>query len=245
MALQPRFREYCEIFRDEDVPQTITEEIRGKVYTLDYVHTRVVSVLSANQGNRVFHVYGNPNVSDPQKDAFIVIDAQTQQIVEWGDCAILIDGGGYHFDGNDPENVAKTEVLTRTYLEELIGKELADQYEFVYSSQNFEFVRLINEKKSHERVYMRLDVEGTLVRYGLCNVGRCESMTEFAFDEVKAMENVRKAIGELYPNGIEYARVMDVSVQKIPSGQMAYVYFMEVDTIGFGTHIRRFVVAAE
>ena len=237
--------EYYEVYQDEDAPQTITKEICGKEFTLEYVCTRVLHVLSVNQGNRIFHVYGNPSVHDVQQDAFITVSAKTQQIVAWSDYRDVVDEKGlYKFDPSIPEEAAKAEELSRSHLENLIGKELADQYVAEPGSAGYGFRRYVNGKKTDESIHIVMCADGTLFRYDSFNLGVYEDMTEFVFDEEKGKEVVEEAIQKLYPKGFETIG-WSSTLENIPSGQFVYKYNVTVNAVGVGEQFMIFLVAAE
>ncbi len=213
-------------YQDKSAPKSYTVEVLGKKYTHSYTESVEYSLLSRPQDDRIYHTYGDIY------DAFFTIDAKNQKVVAWQKSFAR---GMFRSDGNAnvvyDMSMAEVERIAQGYVKDLVGEARAKEYTFSIENGHFYFRRYVNGHKTDEYITMVLQSDGTLYSFHLENIGMYDNVTDFSFDETKAQSMIEQKLKEYYQEQEYKIQNIDIQVQMLPSGQMAYGYVVTTDVM--------------
>lgn len=210
-------------YKDEQAPKSVTVEIQGKKYTYQYTESYEHNLMFCPTKRQATHIYG----TEGSVDGYAKVDTQTNKVILWskGDARPI---GFWKIDTQNEADLAKLKQTAEGYLEDLVGKERANDYQFTIEYDQIIFYRYVNGHKTNEKIFMSLLADGSLYSYYLINIGLYDDVTDFEFDEEKAENTIKAQIKDHFKDTKHSIERIDSIIRILPNGQMAYNYTVNV-----------------
>ena len=236
-------------YQDDSAPKSITVEVQDQKYTYEYTESFERELLGSHKSGRAYHIYGKQT----DKNGFVKIDTLTNEIIAWSK-GNFKPAGFWKIDSKNEADLAKVKEKAEEYLKDLVGEEKMFQYQFTIEYNQVYFYRYINGHQTNEVVFMSLLSDGSLYSYDLFNIGLYDGISDFSFDEEKAENVIKDIVKEHYQDKQYNIQKIDIQVQMLPNGQMAYNYVIttafcveqfEDGSADWGGETFHFVIPAE
>lgn len=208
-------------YQDDSAPKSITVEVQGQKYTYEYTESFERELLGSHKSGRAYHIYGKQT----DKNGFVQIDTQTNEIIAWGK-GNSKPAGFWKIDSKNEADLAEVKEIAEEHLKDLVGEERVSQYQFTIEYDQIYFYRYINGHQTNEVVFMSLLADGSLYSYDLFNIGLYDDISDFSFDEEKAENMIREKVKECYQDKQYSIQKTKIQIQMLPNGQMAYNYII-------------------